>query len=229
MPDADQTTEGDVMHQMWSVLKLLIGLCIVSVFAYTALTFYRGAGHVGSVVTAPLERADELRRTALGWEQKPLEGSELEVAAASIAAGVAIDSEGEQPKSLVEVQHEMIDAHLRYKKLHPQLSYQEIVEKSRLWLPDDWQPWLWRDRPITMITRGRETTVARLKPVVAEKLRKETIPLGCADRYIRPGWHTGGQIAGEARARTRVALFPRDDRLKNSTATTQFFCSRVST
>lgn len=218
------------MHHILSIVKLVLTLGIVACAAYLYNATF---GSVGGVVGTSVERADELRRSVLGWEQKPLKGSEGEVAVAAIAAGVAIDSEGEPPQTLVRVQEAMIDAHLRYKQLHPEFSYQEIVEKSRLWLPDDWAyPWWWRDRPVTMLMRGRETTIKRLTPLIEAKLSATRIAEGCADRYVRPGWHTGGILGGE---RFRVFVEPAASRVKRMTPDlvlhgkgfkTGFFCSQ---
>jgi len=222
-----------IIHRVLAIAHWALIAAVVLGIGYFGYTVLQGAGSVGRVVTVPLERADELRRVVLGWEQKPLAGSELEVAVAAIAAGVAIDSEGEPPKTLAAVQEAMIDAYLRYKKLHPKLSYQEIVEKSRLWLPDDWvYPRRWRDRPVEMLTRGRETTIERLKPVVAEKLSKKSIAPGCADRYLRPGTHLGGLWAGEhfavfvEPAATRVGRMKPDPALQGKGFKAQFFCSQ---
>lgn len=218
------------MHHILGIVKLALVLGIVVGLVYL---YNNTLGSVGGVVGTSVERIDELRRAALGWEQKPLEGSDLENAVAAIAAGVAIDSEGEPPQTLVHVQEAMIDAHLRYKKLRQELSYQEIVEKSKLWLPDDWKyPRRWRDRPISMLTRGRETTIARLKPIIAKKLSAGTIAEGCADRYVRPGWHTGGLWGGEhfapfaGSASSRVRLLTPEPLFAGKGFETELFCSR---
>lgn len=223
-----------IIHRTLAIVQWALIAAVVLGIGYFGYTMFESAGKVGRVVTAPLERADELRRIVLGWEQKPIAGSELEVSAAAIAAGVAIDSEGEPPKTLAAVQEAMVDAHLRYKKLHPNFSYQEIVEKSRLWLPDDWTyPRRWRDRPVEMLTRGRETTIARLKPAITEKLSQKSIAPGCADRYLRPGTHLGGLWGGEhftvfvESAATRVGRMAPDPALQGKGFKAQFFCSRL--
>ena len=205
-----------------NLLLIVIGLIC---FAVPVVWFLFLAERGIKAIQHPAEQADRLKRTVSGQEQKPDPTlSSDEQAVLAIAAGVAIDREGEKPECVEEVYDGLIDAYIRLKSRYKKTSYEDLVTKSVIWLPPDWKyPWYWRDRPINWITSGRETTIERLKPIVRERLKNGPGP-GCADRIQRAGFHLGGKLAGEGEARERVSRLPGDPRWRGKSCLTKFHC-----
>lgn len=199
-----------------------------------ALVFFGGAylvlgqlgGGLGSVVQKPAELIDSGWRIVMGREAKPdptVPPNEHDVRV--ISAAVAIDSTGELVSCLTDVQAEIIQVHLRLKKSLPGISHEQIVTKALTWVPNDHDyGMIWVDRSITTIEKGREATIARLKPLVTAALKKEPAP-GCANKFVRPGFHAFGTLGGEGGAAKVIRTYPKDPRWEGKACKIDFRCA----
>lgn len=197
---------------------------------------YLDARKVAQTAQKPLvmviEKADCIWSAALGKEVINPELSQEEQDILSIAAGVAIDREGETTACMEDVEIELIDSNVRLKYDFPTRSYDDLVTKSDIWWPSDLKrPWYWKDRPVCLIRAGRENTIKRLKPIVKERLAAAR--QGCANIIERAGFHLGGWLAREGKAQARVATYPEDKAWQAKEASkqgrkceTKFRCAR---
>ena len=200
-----------------SIALIAAPFIIVGILAYV---FYRDLPDVRGTASKTI-------RTITGQEHKPdptlsSEGRKVR----AIAAGVAIDREGEKPECVAKVDDGLINAYIRMNDRNKNLPPEDLTTKSVIWLPGNWTyPWYWRDRPIDLIVSGREATVERLMPIVRERLKTGPGP-GCADKILRAGFHLGGKLAGEGGARTQVSKLPEDPEWKATSCLTRFHCSQ---
>lgn len=186
----------------------------VLVWGYLALLAYLDARRVVGTAQKPIgtaiEKADCVFTAATGKEEVNPDLSPEELRILAIAAGVAIDREGENSECFELTENELIDAYIRMNNRYKGRPATDLTTKSIIWLPNDWSPpFIWRDRPICLIRGGREETIKRLKPIVAQRLKDGPAP-GCADKVLRPGFHLGGWIGGEGKARAAVSKYPVD-------------------
>jgi hypothetical protein len=202
------------------VNRIIAGVTLISIAAaagiwgYLALLAYLDARKVAGTAQKPIvtaiEKADCVIIAATGKEEVNPDLTPEELKVLAIAAGVAIDREGENSDCFELTEDTLIDAYVRMNERYKNRPSTELTTKSIIWLPNKWtQPWLWRDRPICLIRGGREETIKRLKPIVERRLKSGVAP-GCADKLLRPGFHLGGWIGDETKARAEVSKYPVD-------------------
>jgi len=211
--------------------KIVSGITMISlavaagIWGYLALIAYLDARKVAGTAQKPIataiEKVDCVLSAALNKEVINPELTPEEQNVLAIAAGVAIDREGEVSQCIEDVEIELVDAYIRLKSQYPKRSYEDLVVRSDIWWPSDLKrPWYWRDRPVCLLRGGREATINRLKPIIKQRLEEGLRP-GCADKIERAGLHLGGWVAREGKAQARIATYPEDKGWKAKEASTE--------